>query len=454
MGILISNPKFIITVDPRRRILRDSSIYIEDGKIVRIAKNEEVKRDYPSADIVIDAANNVITPGLINTHCHTNSRLARGLADNLFINSWVHERIRPFSGALKPEEANLSALAFGLDCLKSGTTCMAEYGGFHMDEAMKALYDIGMRAVVAMPMEGFWARGGSALETSIGALQDFIKKTRDQPDDRIQLSVSIPITASLQGWRRTKEIADENNILIQSHMSSCVESENEFKQTHRRSHEMPFLEEAKALGPNLLAVHSNWFSEEDIGLILQHKVKVNHCPTAAATGAYGQLKSGSILKMMEHSIPIALGSDGAASSNFLDMIRVAYQLVSHRDARIDASLFHAETLLEMITCNGAGALLLDRVTGSLEEGKAADIVLFDIKRHEWQPLHNPVSNLMFSASGATVDTVLVDGKVVVQAGVLKSMNQEEILGRMEKTAFDLAERSGIRDKVPKAWPIE
>ena len=453
MGILVSNARFILTLDTQRRVLRDSSIYIQDGKIVKVGKHEEVKRDYPNADTIIDASDSVVTPGLINCHGHSNSRLGRGLGDNMFLTNWANKRILPFSAQVGPEEAYLSTFTYALDCLKTGTTCMAEYGGGHMDQVLNAFEEIGIRAVVATPTVGYWAKGGTASPEYLDMLRKFVNEVKGRSSGRIYPSVSLPMSVGAAGWRMTKEFADENNMLIQTHISGSQDIINNFKEAHGKTHELEFLEECNAIGPNLVGVHANWVSDVEIDLIIKHNVKIVHCPTASATTALGQLHTGSLLKMLNKGIPVALASDGAANSNFLDMIRVAYMLIAHRDKNIDATLFPPEELLEMITRNGARALLLDDVIGSIEEGKAADLTLFDTKRHEWMPMHNPVSNLMMSASGATAKTVLVDGKVVVENGTLKTADEAEILVRAEKAAFDMAERAGLKKSIRSKWPI-
>ncbi len=322
-----------------------------------------------------------------------------------------------------------------------------------MDRVLDAFEEIGIRAVVATPTVGYWAKGGTASPEYLDMLKKFVDVIKARTSGRLYPSVSLPMSVRAEGWRMTKQFADENNMLIQTHISGSKDIVNNFKEAHGKTHELEFLEECNAIGPNLVGVHANWVSDVEIDLVIKHDMKIVHCPTASATTALGQLHTGSLLKMLDKGVPVALASDGAANSNFQDMIRVAYALIAHRDKNIDATLFPPEELLEMITRNGARALLLDDVIGSIEVGKAADLTLFDTKRHEFLPMHNPVSNLMMSASGATAKTVLVDGKVVVENGTLKTADEYAILERAEKAAFDMLERSGLKKSIRNKWPI-
>jgi len=158
--------------------------------------------------------------------------------------------------------------------------------------------------------------------------------------------------------------------------------------------------------------------------------------------------------MMKKDITVCLGHDGSAESNFADMVRVMYMVTVHRDIALDPTLFPPETILEMATINGAKCLLQEGVTGSIEAGKRADLILFDTRRPEWTPVLNPVSNLVHSACGDSVDTCIVDGRVLMQGRKVLVCDEEEVLEKAQNSAEEVLTRSGMQETVVPRWPVE
>ncbi|MCH8022558.1 MAG: amidohydrolase family protein [Thaumarchaeota archaeon] len=444
MSLLISKAKFILTQDINRSIIQDGSIFVEEGRIVSVGKAEIIDPQHGQADRIIDASESIIAPGFVNCHTHTNSRLARGLADNLFVETWVNKRSRPFSAALKPEEAKLSALCLMAESLKSGTTFMAEYGGFHLDEIIKAVEESGIRAVVGKQAEGFWTDN-----QDVTGIEQFIKEKKESASGRISPWITIAPTAKKDFCRSVKEIADRNQVGIQAHIASTRSTSMLAREIIGQKGEFEHLEEVGILDSNFLGVHANWMNADELELIKKRNVKIAQCPTTNAFLGKGSLRSEKLPMMLKMGIPVALGTDGAACSNFFDLIRVAYMVMAHQDYQENATLITPQILLDMITVNGARALLSENDLGSIQIGKKADLVLVSTKGPEMIPLHNPISNLMLSASGANVDTVLVDGKIVVENGKLTTLDEVALYRQAEQVAKDVCERSGLQKQSMK-----
>lgn len=198
------------------------------------------------------------------------------------------------------------------------------------------------------------------------------------------------------------------------------------------------LDKLGILGSDVLSAHMGWLSGKEFTILKEKGVNVAHCPSSSMHGAYGSISRGLIPEMVEAGINVAIGCDGTTCSNHLDMVRQMYLVATtHKEVRLSEKVMHPSKVIEMATLNGAKALLLDRQVGAIEIGKKADLVLFDLKRPEWTPVHryNLLQNLVYSASGDSVDTVIVDGKILMENRKIKTIDEEAVIeGAQEKVA--------------------
>ncbi len=462
MSILIQNARYLITMDSRRRIIRDGAVAIEGNRIEAVGKTGELKTQYSSAEHVLDAGNCVVTPGLVNCHLHTAQYLARGVADNVFLPTWIHERIYPYEASLTPEETRISALAALTEAVKTGTTFVADPGSHHMDAVAEAVEQIGVRAVLARSLVDIQSPGRPVPEAMRGSTQEavkageeFVRRHNNAAGGRVKawFSIRTERTTSNELAKAVKEKADKYGTGIESHVSNTQDSVNRHKEVFSGKTPLIRYHEAGILGPNLLIIHANWLTGDEVELVKKYDVKVVHCPSSAYMDGAGTLVGGSFEEMEEAGVTVALGCDTAPASNFLDMIRVGYAVVSHRDVMMDATLYPPEQILEMLTVKGARALLSEREVGSIEVGKKADIVVFDAKKPGWTPLLNPVSNLIHSACGDSTRDAIIDGRIVVKDGRLQTLDEEELRSKAEKAAEDVTGRAGVRIHARPTWPI-
>lgn len=462
MTVFVRNARYLITVDGSRRILKDGAIAVDGNKIVAVGKTDELKSKYASAEHVIDASSCVVTPGLVNVHLHTAQYLARGIADNVFLPTWIHERLYPYEAALTPEETRIAALAALVEAVKTGTTFIADPGSHHMDGVVDAVSQIGIRAVLARSLVDIDTPGRPVPEAmrastqgAVRAGEEFVKRYNNASDGRIKawFSIRTERTTSNELAKAVKQKADEYKTGIESHVSNTQDSVNRHKEVFGGKTPLMRYYEAGILGPNLLIIHANWLTKQEVELVKKYDVKVVHCPSSAFMDGAGTLVGGRFEEMEEAGVSVALGCDTAPASNFLDMIRVGYTAVSHRDVKMDATLYPPEKILEMLTVTGARSLLSEKETGSIEVGKKADFVLFDIKKPGWTPLLNPVSNLIQSASGESTRDVIIDGQIVMKNGDIQTVDEEKILEQAQKAAEDVTERAGVRIHAKPAWPV-
>ena len=461
MSILVKNARYIVTMDPERRIIANASVAVDGNSIVSVGNTEEVLKNYPSLDQVINAENCVVTPGLIDCHLHTAQFLGRGIADNVSLPTWIHDRVYPYEAELRPEECKIAATACLIEAVKTGTTFIADPGSYHMNEIVQAVETVGVRAVLARSLVDINSPGrpipkamGESTEKAVREGEEFVRRYNKTQDGRINawFCIRTERTTSNELAISVKEKADKYGTGIESHVANAIDSVNRHKEIFRKT-PLQRYNDIGILGPNLLIIHANWLTDQEVDLLKRYDVKVAHCPTSNLTTGSGTLVAGKFERMEEIGITVALGSDSAAASNFLDMIRVGYATIAHRDVRTDPTLYPPEHILEMLTLNGARALLSENVTGSFEIRKKADIVIFDTRKPGWIPLLNPVSNLIQSASGESTRDVIIDGRIVVRDGKVQNVDEEEVRIKANKFAEEVTERAGVRGHGRSTWPL-
>jgi 5-methylthioadenosine/S-adenosylhomocysteine deaminase len=196
-----------------------------------------------------------------------------------------------------------------------------------------------------------------------------------------------------------------------------------------------------------------WASPKEIRLCVQHDLKISCTPSTGYRLGLGSIEFGRFPEMLEFGVTVALGSDSAMSSNYLDLVREMY-LVSGgcKAQRLDPTVLPPETALEMATLNGAKAMMWDSEIGSLEAGKKADVAIFDMRSPEWQPVLNPIANLVYAARGGA-DTVICDGRILMRDKVVLSIDETQALAEAKQRGARIAERAGLRDRIRPLWPI-
>lgn len=423
----------LVTMDSDRRIIRNGSVAIEGSRIVAVGERVTEK-----ADIVIDARGKAVLPGLINGHTHLAMTLLRGFADDMPLDKWLSNKIWPMEKLMRPRDCYIGALLGSLEMIKSGTTCFAD-NYFHMDQVARAVIKAGLRGVLSYGMIDRDDEKKMREEIRIG--RSFVASFHGKARGRIltMFGPHAPYTCSTDCLLKVKELARRFQVGIHIHLA---ESSEEVKQTTEKYGKRPveYLNAIDFLGPEVLAAHCVWVTEREIEMIRDKGVKPVHNPTS-------NMKMGSgiaqVPEMLESGIPVALGTDGAASNNTLDMfkeMKLAALLAKAR--KLDPAVLPAMKALEMATINGATALGLQKEIGSLEVGKKADLIVVNLKKPHLSPMHDIVSHLVYSASGSDVDTVVVDGKVLMERGEVLTVDEEKVLNLSQKTSDDLVSRLG------------
>ncbi len=375
-------------------------------------------------------------PGLVNCHTHLPMTIFRGVAEDQELGKWLSDTIWPLEAKLKPGDVYDGALLGCLEMIKSGTTCFADMY-FHEDMVAKAVERAGLRAVLAPGIieAGDSERGEKLLKEGVG----FARKFHGFADGRVRVRLGphTVYTCSPNLLMKARDRASELNIGIHIHLAESKERVKSMKEKYGFT-EVELLESLGFLKPDVLAAHCIYLSEEEMRLMAKRDVKVSYNPVANMKLALGVPK---IRDLMGLGVTVGIGTDGPASNNDLDMfddMRVAALL--QKVSYMDSTVLPAHSVLGMATISGARALGLEGSVGSLEVGKKADVILVDFGKPHLTPVHDFYANVVYSARGSDVDTVIVDGKILMEGGEVRTLDEEEVSVRARESALDLLAR--------------
>ena len=460
--VLVTHIDWLITVDRERRVIRDAGLAVADGRFAAIGKSAAIERAW-RAERVVDGRGTVATPGLIDNHLHSSFQLARGLADEANAQEFLFGHMYPYEAALDEEDVRVSVMLAAMEMLRHGVTCYIEPGNYYPDATVDAVLGAGMRMVLAVScfdrnkaVTGIMpARMIEDTARCIEKTHALFEKYPGRHADRLTVS------ASFRGMNNSsdelilalKEIAVRHGAILQTH--ACY---SYF--THDASvvqFGKPEIERLEALGvldDRMLILHGGWLEPQEIEMLARRKPTIVCCPSSSLHNGYGNLTMGRHPELMALGINVSLGADHA-SSGTVDLVQeMRYCVGSYKELRLNPRVMPPEQALEMATLNGArGAGIEDRV-GSIEAGKEADFVLFDATRPEWQPLYNPVSNLVYSATGNTAKHVFVRGEQVVRDGHLTQVNEADILREVTAATARVRGRLDMSHITKLRWPVE
>lgn len=416
---------YIITMDNDLTVLKNGTLAIVGGKISDIGDYNAVSKKYSSKNI-INGKNTAVLPGLINTHTHAAMVYFRGMADDLPLKEWLEEHIWP---AEKKWLCNdFVSDATGLACLEMLKAGITTYNDmyFFEDASSKAAKKIGMRAVLGAAIVDFPTVAGNSVDEYLSKAERFINEW--QGDDLIVPCIAphSAYACSPETLKKVKELADKYNVMIHTHLSETRWEVEEIKGKYGLT-PVAHLKKIGLLDENIIAAHCVWVDEKDIEAIAKHKVGVSHCIESNL-----KLSSGiaPVPDMLKAGVKVSLGTDGAASNNDLNILsEMSTAAKVHKAVSNDPTVLDAKKALLMATKCGADALGLGGITGSLEKGKAADIAIINLNKPHLTPLYDIYSHIVYSARPSDVETVFVNGKLVVDKGMLCTADEEEILSK-------------------------
>ncbi|MEW6222173.1 MAG: amidohydrolase [Candidatus Hadarchaeota archaeon] len=461
VDILLTNGT-IVTMNGRREIVKDGAVAIDGGRVTAVGKTGEIKKRH-TADVVIDCKGKLVLPGFVDCHVHLAQALIRGCADDLSLVSWLKERVHPLQGAYTPREGELSAKLCCIEMLKSGTTCFIESGmhyRYGLDEIARAVERIGIRACLTkklMNLRGYADFPDAIVksmvedgETAIRQNIEMYKRWHGKADNRVHVwfGPRTPGGATVEYFREIAENAKKFNTGITLHLGEVQDDirymKNEFNMTP-----MEFMKHCGLVGEHVVYAHGVWLREKDFEMLRETKSTVCHCPASNLKLASGFAP---VPEMLGAGANVALGCDGGPSNDCYDMIReMKLAAIIHKARLLNPTALPAERVLEMATINGARSTLWGKELGSIEPGKLADIIIIDQSKPHLVPVRNPVSTLVYAANGGDVDTVIVDGKVIMKNRKLRTIDEEKVIEQVKEIGPEVDAKLGL--KIGPNWPV-
>ncbi|MHA2407434.1 MAG: amidohydrolase family protein [Candidatus Ranarchaeia archaeon] len=451
VDILIENGT-LVTMNSQRQIIQKGTIAIKGNLIVDIGSQDELANQY-IAEETIDATGMAVLPGFINTHTHLFQTIMRSVADDRPLFPWL-QIITPIVLNLTSEDVYYSGLAGALESLRSGvTTILDQHIAAHIpklnDEPLKAMRDIGVRGILARGniVAKELDPNNPLVETEEGAFKDLermVNTWHNSENGRLMVwnGTSIPLRVSDEFFAKCVDLSEKYDIGMTTHLSevkpqvdACVE------QTGMRPFEYLYKRIPGFLSPRQIAVHCVWLSPEEINILAKTGTHVSHNPISN-----GYLASGiaPVPEMIQQGVNVTLGLDGPASNNGQDMMECLKTTVMlHKASTSNATSVTAEHVLEMATINGAKAINKEHELGSLEKGKLADVILFNYKLPNMTPLIDIVSQIVYCGKAENIDSVIVNGKIILKERKLTTMDDNHIMEKTQELADSLMERSEL-----------
>ena len=444
-SLKIDHARYVVTVDRERRIIQDGSILVEDGKISRVGKAAALANT--RADRVIDAGQLLVTPGFVNGHMHISyAHAVRGIFPDNLASPLNH--VFKLQMAMTEEEEHATTLLGLVELLKSGTVCFVDPGSTKFPDAcLQAYDDAGIRVIIGecvSDQEAPFPLPRYSTSEGVKKTAAFLGKWQGRLDGRIRAWAMpfSPETCSADLLRGVKRVADEHQTLLTLHHGSGPQARKDYQARYGKT-PTEYLESLGVLGANVVLAHSLGVDDSEIECLVRTGTKVAMCPVTAAKGGRGVPEHGRMPELLAKGVKVALGCDSPNNSNHLDIVRAMNMAaIQYKDARQDTRMIPAEAALEMATIVGAQALGVDGEIGSIEPGKKADLVLFDTQRPEWQALFNPINNLVYNADGRSVHTVIVDGRVVVDAYRQSFVDEPQLYAKVQEIGEKLQTRTG------------
>lgn len=431
----------IMTMNAGNEIIK-GDVVISNNLITAIGENLTVK-----ADVVIDAGWKVLLPGFVQTHIHLCQTLFRGRADDLALIDWLRLKIWPLEAAHDEDSVYYSALLGLGELIRSGTTTILDMETVRgTDAAFRAIEESGMRALSGKVMMDHGTEVPLALqentESSLQQSVDLLERWHGAANGRIQYAFCprFVVSCTEELLIGVRDLSEHYKVKVHTHASENLD-EIALVEAERGMRNVVYLDHIGLAKPNLILAHSIWLNDEEKAIIRDRGVKVTHCP-----GSNMKLASGiaQIPELLKEGIPVGLGADGAPCNNNLDMFQEMRLTAFIQKIQHGPTVMDAKTVLRMATMGGAEVLGMEKEIGSIEVGKLADMQLLDLEDFHVYPSYDAdlFSRVVYAATRGDVDTVLIDGKIVMQGKIVRTIDRRAVLSESNRALKGLLSRIG------------
>ena len=467
-SLKIENARYIITMDPQRRIISDGAVIVSGSRIAQVGKAAELAG--VGAARVIDADGMLLAPGLVNGHLHVSyAHATRGIFPDTLGHDYLPNVFR-LQSAMTADEEYLTSLLGITELLKYGTTTFLDPGSTKfLDAGLRAYEQSGCRVIVGAHVTDLANPLNLPVydtNDAIAIMERVIRDYNGALDGRVR-AWAMPFSPNFATPRllqESKQLADQYGVSLTLHFNNS----HAYVESCLRDYNMrpaQYLDSLGILGENVVLSHALGLDHSEVATLAAAGTKVIAVPTAAVKSGFGMTESpypapsfgvnmpgGLLPEMLAAGIIAGIGTDAGNNSNLIETNRAMYLIaVLYKDARRDTAAVTAETALELATISGAQALGLGHEIGSIEPGKKADFALYDTRRVEWATLFNPVNSLVYNADGRSVHTVVVDGRVVVENHRPLFVDEPALISEVQAVGENLLSRAGL--SFPPPWPI-
>jgi 5-methylthioadenosine/S-adenosylhomocysteine deaminase len=453
---LIVKNATIITMDRENSILEDHSIVIRGSEIIALEPSESAARKYDSRK-VIDGQDQFVFPGFINTHTHLFQNGLKGLGRDKLLFDWLDSSVRKALREIRYQDVYNAAAAGCIENIRSGVTTILDYMYAHgselgLDDAVvKAFDETGIRGVLGRThtKTDFLPVGS---ECAISETEDMFFEDVDrlmgalEGHERITLALAPGIVWDMgeEGYRRVRQYADRYGLRITMHVDE-TEEDDQYTKAQYGVNTVEFLDRTGLLGEDFIGVHLVQLDQKSLEILQKRRIKCSHNPVSNMILASGVAP---IPELKRLGLDVGLGTDGAASNDSQNMLEVIKMTaILHKCVQRDATLLPAIEVLKMATIDGARVIGREHDLGSLETGKKADFFLFNPKNVACVPVADPVASLVYSANPASIETVVIHGSVVLEGGVIRTLDEETVIYNLQESAYRLRQRVGLASEI-------
>jgi 5-methylthioadenosine/S-adenosylhomocysteine deaminase len=432
---LIVIGRTVVTQDAAHRVLTPGAVAINGTDIVDVDTPDAIARKYSTPE-TIDARDQIVLPGLINTHTHAPMVMYRGLADDLALMDWLQKYIFPAEAkTVSPELVRTGTRLAALEMIESGTTTFVDMYYFE-EEVAKAAIEAGLRGVVGETIIQFPVADAKTPAEGLARAERFIKEFKDNGLVVPAVAPHALYTNDKATLLQSAELARRHDVPVLIHFA---ETEDEVRVAREQYKLTPAaaLESIGFWGPKTLGAHGIWVNDDDIAILKRRQIGIAHNPESNMKLASG---AAPVMKYLAAGVAVGLGTDGAASNNDLDMfeaMRQAAFLAKH--AGKDPTAVSAQVALDLATIGGAKALQMDRLIGSLEAGKRADLITVSMSAARQTPIYDAISHLVYATRGDDVRTTIVNGKVLMKDRQVRTLSRASVIAEANKLASRVRE---------------
>jgi len=438
--LLIANTT-IVTMNPRRDILTDASVVISSDRIADLGPAAAIASRYPNASVT-DGKSKVVLPGLINCHTHLSMSLQKGIT--LAVPDGLYRVMWPVEKSLTPEDCYVGALAGAAEALKGGTTCAVDHY-FHMEEIAKATTELGLRGVLGHTIMSRLGPivGERELEEGI----DFVRRWKGRHPLVIPWLAPHASDTVKQDWLiKLRETAEAEGVGLHLHLAQSTR-EREYVREHHGLGCVEYLRDIDFLGDDVLAAHCIFVDDHELDLLAESGAHPLYCPMGHALHGTPQRA----WELIQRGAKVLIGTDCVCADNVMDLVgelRIAG--ASQKQMTRDLLAMPALKILETVTVDAAEAIGMGGQLGSVAPGYLADLVLLNFKGLHTAPNYSLLDNIVYCCNGRDVDTVVVNGRVVVRAGRLTTADEDDLVARVEETGRALMRRA-LDSEPDLAW---